>query len=66
MSVDATQPTKAELAAAARAARRAALEAEALRANLHRRKQQARERVAQMAAAHPDPDEKMERADSCR
>jgi hypothetical protein len=39
-------PTKAECAAAARQARKAAQEAAALRANLHKRKIQAR-------AAHP-------------
>ena len=40
------QPTKAEGAAAMRAAKRAELEAAALRANLHRRKAQSRARQA--------------------
>jgi hypothetical protein len=39
-------PTKAEIAAAARAARRAAQEAEALRLNLLKRKAQSRAREA--------------------
>jgi hypothetical protein len=47
---DQPQTTKAERAAAARAARRAAQEAAALRANLHKRKAQAR------AASIPQPE----------
>ena len=41
-----TTPTKAEIAAAARSARRAAQEAEALRLNLLKRKAQSRAREA--------------------
>jgi hypothetical protein len=48
--MSASPPTKAEIAAAKRAASRAALEAAALRANLHRRKQQDRARKAKPAA----------------
>ncbi len=51
--------TKAQLAAAARQAQRAAREASALRANLLRRKQQAR-------AAAERPADKQETPDSCR
>ncbi len=47
-------PHKTEQAAARDAARRAR-EAAALRANLHRRKQQARDRAAEAAPADPDP-----------
>ncbi len=49
-NMSASPPTKAEIAAAKRAASRAALEAAALRANLHRRKQQDRARKAKPAA----------------
>jgi hypothetical protein len=51
-------PTKAQLAAAARQAQRAAREAAALRANLLRRKQQAR--------AAERPADKKETPDSCQ
>ncbi len=53
-------PNKAEIAAAARAARKVAAEAEALRANLHRRKAQAR-----ASSTQPTPAEKGG-PDSCR
>jgi len=56
-----TEPTKAEAAAAARAARRAEREAAALRANLHRRKQQARDR-----ASAPNPAALQESPEPCR
>ena len=49
---------KAELAAAARAARKAAAEAAALRANLHKRKAQAR-------AAEPKPAKAVEGSNQC-
>ena len=52
-------PTKAQLAAAARQAKRAAREAAALRANLLRRKQQAR-------ATAECPADKQETPDSCQ
>jgi hypothetical protein len=49
-------PTKAQLAAAARQAQRAAREARALRANLLRRKQQARATAARPADTQEPPD----------
>jgi hypothetical protein len=52
-------PTKAQRAAAARQAQRAAREASALRANLLRRKQQAR-------AAAERPADQQETPDSCQ
>jgi hypothetical protein len=52
-------PTKAQLMAAARQAQRAAREARALRANLLRRKQQARATAAR-------PADKQESPDSCQ
>ena len=56
---DQQTPTKAQLAAAARQAQRAAREASALRANLLRRKQQAR-------ATAERPADKQETPNSCR
>ena len=62
---ESTPPTKAELAAANRAARKAKAEAQALRANLHRRKAQAR--AAQTSETPQDfPHPPQETPPSCR
>jgi len=62
--LDPTPPTKAESAEAARKARKAAAEAAALRANLHRRKAQARAIAPQ--GERPDETEKGDAEKPCR
>ncbi len=52
---DAKNPAKAALAAAARASAKAVREAEALRANLHRRKAQARAKAGQATPPAEEP-----------